>query len=88
MNKRKFDYNEYETLIQRHSSLAVGNGRKDFTFTFVDSDVKICAHKHILQAASTVFETMISGSFAETDEAQITDIKPEIFQLLIEYVYY
>lgn len=59
---------------------------KDVTFTFVDSDVKISAHKHFLEAASSVFKSMFSGNFADENEVKITDIKPGVFKLLIKYV--
>lgn len=74
------------TLTKLFDSLAVDE-KKDITFTFENSNVKIKANKLILQAVSSTFASMFSGSFKETDTALIKDIRPEIFQILIDGIY-
>lgn len=82
----EFEFKAYQNLINRLSKLAFDDSRKDVTFTFEKSDAKIKAHKSILEAASSVFKTMFSGKFAEEEEVKITEIRPDVFQLLIKYL--
>lgn len=72
--------------FDKMSNLAFDERHKDVTFVFEGSDIRIRAHKCILEAVSPVFERMFSGSLAKEDEILITDIAPEVFELLIRYV--
>lgn len=83
--EENFNFETYQNLIVRLSTLAFDDRRKDVTFVFQGSDTRIKAHKCILEAVSPVFERMFSGSFVENEEVQITDITPEIFGQLIRY---
>lgn len=73
----------YKNTLERISKLVHNDKDKNVTFVFEGSDKKVNAHKLLLTAVSPVFEAMFSGSFAEKDEVKITDITPEIFQLMI-----
>lgn len=81
----EFDFKIYRNLIGRLSKLVLDDSRKDVIFTFEGCGTTIKAHKNILEAVSSVFKTMFSGKFAEKEEVKITEIRPEIFQLLIKY---
>lgn len=80
-------FHVYKNIIQSFSNLISDETRKDVTFTFTGSDVTIKAHKCILETVSPVFKSMLSGNFTETDEVKIDDIRPEVFQLLINGIY-
>lgn len=79
------DYNSlYRTTITNISKFIDDEEDKDVTFLFKDSDVKIKAHKFLLKAASPIFKEMLSKTFTEKPIVSITDVKPEVFQLLIK----
>lgn len=78
---------KYPKILEQLSSLASNDERKDITFEFKDSDVKIKAHKFILQTVSSTFTSMYTGAFKEKDSAVIHDIHPKIFQMLIDGIY-
>ncbi|XP_067127883.1 BTB/POZ domain-containing protein 6-B-like [Centruroides vittatus] len=62
----------------------------DVTFTFGDppNRKKIKAHKLILAMRSDVFQTMFYGYLHEKDrEIVITDIKENIFEFMLKYIY-
>ncbi|XP_028162760.1 BTB/POZ domain-containing protein 1-like [Ostrinia furnacalis] len=54
---------------------------------FAVSGKKIKAHKLILCISSPVFEAMFYGPLSSDKEVVITDIEPEIFQQLLNYIY-
>lgn len=83
VSKTMLDLAVYENIIKNISKLENKDGDKNVTFVFEASDIKIKAHKLLLVAASNVFEAMFSGNFAEEDQVKITDITPEVFQLMI-----
>lgn len=60
---------------------------KDITFKFRESLIEVKANKIIIQAVSPTFKSMFSGAFNEIDSAVIHDIKPEIFQMLIDVIH-
>ncbi|XP_046997769.1 BTB/POZ domain-containing protein 6-like [Schistocerca americana] len=45
------------------------------------------AHKLILAASSPVFEAMCYGPLAEEACVKIPDVEPEVFRILLEYIY-
>lgn len=45
------------------------------------------AHKLILGISSPVFEAMFYGPLSSNEEIAITDIEPDVFQLLLNYIY-
>lgn len=72
----------------------------DVTFTFApDADEddneddeqeeveKVRAHKLVLAAWSPVFRLMFFGGFKEEAEIRIVDIRPDVFQKLIDFMY-
>lgn len=81
-----FELKTYQNLIKALSKLASEDCNKDVTFVFEGCDTKIKAHKSILEVASSVFKVMFSGKFSEMEEVKITEISPEVFQLLLKYV--
>lgn len=72
------------TIITNLSKLIDDEENKDVTFIFKDSDVKIKAHKIILKATSPVFKEILSTKLTKNPVVSVTDIKPEVFQLLIK----
>eukprot|EP00090_Calanus_glacialis_P026303 TRINITY_DN4132_c0_g1_i1.p1 TRINITY_DN4132_c0_g1~~TRINITY_DN4132_c0_g1_i1.p1 ORF type:complete len:917 (-),score=292.39 TRINITY_DN4132_c0_g1_i1:102-2852(-) len=58
----------------------------DVTFKFNNGD-RIHAHKLILTLFSPVFEAEFYGSLNQDGEIPITDIEPEIFKMLLGYLY-
>jgi len=58
----------------------------DVTFKFNNGD-RIHAHKLILTLFSPVFEAEFYGSLNQDGEIPITDIEPEIFRMLLGYLY-
>lgn len=80
----KFESKSYPNLIKALSKLAIDDSRKDVIFTFEGFDTRIKAHKSILEVASSVFKSMFSGNYSESKEVKITEIKPEVFQLLLK----
>ena len=58
----------------------------DVTFKFNNGD-RINAHKLILTLFSPVFEAEFYGSLNQNGEILITDIEPEIFKMLLGYLY-
>uniref|UniRef100_A0A336MWI1 CSON007095 protein n=1 Tax=Culicoides sonorensis TaxID=179676 RepID=A0A336MWI1_CULSO len=77
----------YPDMFKKYGNLASKEDSKDITFEFENSDVKIKAHKFLLEAVSPVFATMFSGSWKEKNNAKIRDIRPEIFQKMIDVIY-
>ncbi|XP_058176953.1 kelch-like protein 41a [Anopheles ziemanni] len=55
--------------------------------SFRVGDMIFHCHKLILAAASPVFETMFYGSLAEKQTVRIEDIKPSVFERLMDYIY-
>lgn len=58
-------------------------------FTFVVKGEKVQAHKCILSAHSEVFASMFDSNMLETktDTAEIVDVEPEIFKLMMRFIY-
>uniref|UniRef100_A0A336MMT5 CSON002444 protein n=1 Tax=Culicoides sonorensis TaxID=179676 RepID=A0A336MMT5_CULSO len=79
--------NNYIDLIQNISASFEDENSKDVCFTFRDSSIKLKAHKFLLETASPVFKTMLSGNFREKFEVKIDDIRPHIFELLLSGIY-
>jgi hypothetical protein len=55
--------------------------------TFKLGETSIAAHKLILSYASPVFDTMFNGSLPEQDEVTVTDVYPDAFRVLLQYLY-
>uniref|UniRef100_A0A336MWU7 CSON002446 protein n=1 Tax=Culicoides sonorensis TaxID=179676 RepID=A0A336MWU7_CULSO len=87
MSQGSFNINVYKNLAASLSNMINDETRKDVTFVFKDSEVEIKAHKLVLENASPVFKSMFSGNFAEDDKVEIHDIKPDIFQVLMNGIY-
>uniref|UniRef100_A0A336KHZ4 CSON003904 protein n=1 Tax=Culicoides sonorensis TaxID=179676 RepID=A0A336KHZ4_CULSO len=79
--------NVYKTLIGNLSNMINDETYKDVTFVFMDSEEEIKAHKYMLVSASPVFNSMFSGNFSEDDKVVIDDIKPDVFQVLLNGIY-
>ncbi|RVE45147.1 hypothetical protein evm_010170 [Chilo suppressalis] len=72
-------------LYERVKKLLVSYEWSDCCFTICGQTFK--AHKLILGISSPVFEAMFYGPLSSNRDIEITDIEPEIFQLLINYIY-
>ncbi|XP_052861823.1 BTB/POZ domain-containing protein 6-A isoform X1 [Anopheles cruzii] len=70
---------------QRFNELRKNNHLVDCSFR-VDDAIFHC-HKLILSAASPVFETMFYGALAEKQTVHIADIKQNVFECMLEYIY-
>jgi hypothetical protein len=57
----------------------------DCSFKINDDIIK--CHKLILSAASPVFEAMFYGQLAETKSVKITDIKSDVFENMLNFIY-
>lgn len=58
----------------------------DFTFNVSGKEFKV--HKIILSSASPYFETLFSSDFKENEKnVLVNNEKPDIFRLLLEYIY-
>ncbi|RIA89251.1 BTB/POZ protein [Glomus cerebriforme] len=59
--------------------------------TFIVGEEKICANRYVLSAASTYFEKMFFGGLSESArnkiEIKINDIQPNIFRVLVRWLY-
>lgn len=82
----------YQNSVFRHSSLydrveklLLSYEWSDCRFTVAGKDFK--AHKLILGISSPVFEAMFYGPLSSNEEIAITDIEPDVFQLLLNYIY-
>lgn len=83
-NKMKNELNQ-TNLYDRVKKLLVSYEWSDCCFSVSGKDFK--AHKLILGISSPVFEAMFYGPLSTNSEVIITDIEPEIFQLLLNYIY-
>lgn len=77
----------YPKILEKFIKFLSNFDKKDIVFEFNGSDVKISAHKMILESISPVFAQMFSGVFLEKNRAVIHDIHPEVFQKLIDGIY-
>ncbi|KAL5016964.1 hypothetical protein ScPMuIL_006553 [Solemya velum] len=60
----------------------------DVTFLLGETKQEVLAHKFMLISRSPVFSAMFCGPMAETQEQIIVpDIEPEVFKLLLRYMY-
>ncbi|KAL5018173.1 hypothetical protein ScPMuIL_003895 [Solemya velum] len=60
----------------------------DVTFLLGETKEKVRAHKVFMISRSPVFSAMFCGSLAETqDPIPIPDIEPEVFRILLRYMY-
>lgn len=73
------------SLYDRVKKLLVSDEWSDCTFS--TSGTKFKAHKLILGISSPVFEAMFYGPLSSDDDIIITDIQPDIFQLILNYIY-
>lgn len=71
-----------------------GKGKGIVQFIFKSQDKNdmptiVCGHEEKLSAHSEVFDRMFNSGFTESSnkEVLITDIAPEIFELIIDYIY-
>lgn len=75
----------HTSLYDRVKKLLVSYEWSDCNFSISGKDFR--AHKLILGISSPVFEAMFYGPLSSDDDIKITDIEPEIFQLLLNYIY-
>lgn len=54
---------DFPQTFARYLSLYENDEKKDITFVFEESNVKIKAHKLILETVSPVFETMFNSIY-------------------------
>jgi hypothetical protein len=78
-----------EILKIAEKNLAMLNDSKYSDFTFAVKRRSFKVHKAILGAASPVFDRMFSTAMAEaqTNEAKIDAIEPDIFEHLLRFIY-
>ncbi|XP_075992389.1 kelch-like protein 40a [Anticarsia gemmatalis] len=77
-------YNQ-TSLYDRVKKLLVSYEWSDCSFSVSGKIFK--AHKLILGISSPVFEAMFYGPLSSNDDIIITDIQPDIFQLILNYIY-
>ncbi|XP_055623112.1 BTB/POZ domain-containing protein 6 [Toxorhynchites rutilus septentrionalis] len=70
---------------QRFNVMRHRNHLVDCSFK-VDDKIYHC-HKLILSAASPVFEAMFYGSLAEKQTVKIADIRPSVFERMLDFIY-
>lgn len=73
------------TLYDRMSKLLESVEWSDCSFR-VGSEV-MRAHKLILATSSPVFKVMLYGPMSDSREILISDIEPQVFQLLLDFIY-
>ncbi|XP_047544767.1 BTB/POZ domain-containing protein 3 isoform X1 [Vanessa atalanta] len=74
-----------KSLYDRVNKLLVSYEWSDCSFSVHGKNFK--AHKLILGISSPVFEAMFYGPLSTNEVITITDIEPNIFQLLLNYIY-
>ncbi|XP_050361959.1 BTB/POZ domain-containing protein 3-like [Nymphalis io] len=74
-----------KSLYDRVNKLLVSYEWSDCSFSVHGKKFK--AHKLILGISSPVFEAMFYGPLSTNEVITITDIEPNIFQLLLNYIY-
>lgn len=72
-------------LYERVKRLLISDEWSDCCFSVSGKDFK--AHKLILGISSPVFEAMFYGPLSTDKKVVITDIEPEVFQLILNYIY-
>lgn len=74
-------------LVKNIAGLLDNEDFKDMTFNVEDE--KFTAHKNILAIRSTVFAAMFKNKMVEdlTSTVEINDIKPAIFQQMLNFIY-
>lgn len=83
-NKQTNEINQ-KNLYDRVRKLLLTDEWSDCGFSVSGKDFK--AHKLILGISSPVFEAMFYGPLSTDSIVVITDIEPEIFQLILNYIY-
>lgn len=73
------------TLYDRVSKLLESFEWSDCSFLVGNQIIR--AHKLILAISSPVFKVMLYGPMAEATEILISDIEPDVFQLLLDFIY-
>lgn len=73
------------TLYDRVSQLLESVEWSDCSFRIGDEVIR--AHRLILGISSPVFKVMLYGPMACTENILISDIEPEVFQLLLGFIY-
>lgn len=84
VNADKMD-EEAPDFGQRFNEMRHRNHLVDCSFR-VDDKIYNC-HKLILSAASPVFEAMFYGSLAEKQTVKIADIRPIVFERMLDFIY-
>ncbi|CAG9784357.1 unnamed protein product [Diatraea saccharalis] len=72
-------------LHERVKKLLVSYEFSDCSFSVLGQNLK--AHKLLLGISSPVFEAMFYGPLSSNEDIVITDIEPDTFQLLLNYIY-
>lgn len=87
MGYLKADQSTYNqtSLYDRVKKLLVSYEWSDCSFSVAGTKIK--AHKLLLGISSPVFEAMFYGPLSSDDDIMITDIQPDIFQLILNYIY-
>lgn len=87
MGHLKADQSNYNqtSLYDRVKKLLVSYEWSDCSFSVAGEKIK--AHKLILGISSPVFEAMFYGPLSSDEDILITDIQPDIFQLILNYIY-
>ncbi|KAG6459321.1 hypothetical protein O3G_MSEX011304 [Manduca sexta] len=75
----------HSSLYDRVKKLLVSFEWSDCGFTVLGKTIK--AHKLILGISSPVFEAMFYGPMSKDEDIEVTDIQPDIFQLMVNYIY-
>ncbi|CAB3230974.1 unnamed protein product [Arctia plantaginis] len=84
LNTNQSTYSQ-TSLYDRVKKLLISYEWSDCSFIVAGKNFK--AHKLILGISSPVFEAMFYGPLSSNEDIVITDIQPDIFQLILNYIY-
>ncbi|XP_056023007.1 BTB/POZ domain-containing protein 3-like [Ostrea edulis] len=59
----------------------------DVTFRVGKEGKLVLAHKYVLSSRSPVFDAMVYGDLAESDDIRVPDIEPSSFDALLRFLY-
>lgn len=83
----KMDEEIMADFSQRFNEMRLRSHLVDCTFKVNGGDKLYNCHKLILAAASPVFEAMFYGALAEKQTVKIADIRPCVFERMLDFIY-
>ena len=83
----KSDWRMGKTLTECHIYMLTNHIACDINLLVGPEKERIPAHKNVLIARSSVFESMFTGSFSTSDELILFDTDPVIFKHILKLVH-